>query len=138
MASKSKIAKALRTPKFSTHIGAHVLIGPLKLGSPDALGLIQTVHGMVASGSAAVYWAIVPGETAEEAAAHGKLAVEAALADGDYSSYVRGSGSWSAGRSQTARPRTSAMWAVLWLSSEGDWAYEGITLGVEPSGHWRK
>jgi hypothetical protein len=125
-------------PFDTSETDSHILIGPVKLGSLDALGLIQTVHGIIAASSAAVGWAIVPGESAEEAADNGKLAVETALADGDYSSYVRGSGSWSAGRSQTARPRTSAMWACIWLSSAGDWAYEGLTLAIVPSGLWRK
>jgi hypothetical protein len=125
-------------PFDTSETDSHILVGPVKLGSLDSLGLVQTIHGIIASGSATVDWAIVPGESAEEAAANGKTAVETALADGDYSSYVRGSGSWSAGRSQTGRPRTSAMWAVFWLSSEGDWAYEGLTLGIEPSGLWRK
>jgi hypothetical protein len=116
---------------------SHVLIGPLRLGSLDWRGLIQTLHGMMAAGSATVNWRIVPGETAEEAAANGKAAITADLADQSYSSYVQGSGTWSAGRSQTAMPRTSAMWACLWLSSSGTWAYEGMTATVIPSGRWR-
>ncbi len=125
-------------PFDTSHANSHVLIGPLKLGSQDGLGLIQVLHGMTASESVTVNWRIVPGETAEEAAANGKLAITAALASESYSSYVRGSGSWSAGRSLTERPRTSAMWAVLWLYSAGDWAYEGVTLGIEPAGEWRR
>ena len=117
---------------------SHVLIGPLKLGGMDELGLVQILHGMVAAGSDDVSWHLVPGETAEEAAVNGKAAITADLADESYSSYVRGEGTWSAGRSQTARPRTTAMWVVVWLSSAGDWAFEGLTLAVEQSGNWRK
>ena len=117
---------------------SHLLIGPLKLGGVDTLGMIQTMHGMMATGSAAVNWRIVPGDTAEQAAANGKAAITADLAGSSYASYVRGSGSWSADRSQTARPRVTAMWACIWLSSAGTWAYEGMTLGVVPSGNWRK
>ena len=116
---------------------SHVLLGPLKLGTTDWQGLIQTLHGIVAEGSATVTWAIVPGDTAEEAAANGKLAIEADLASNDYSSYVRGSGSWTAGRSSTERPRVEAMYAVLWLSSEGTWAYERMTARVVSAGRWR-
>ena len=125
-------------PFDTTETDSHLLIGPVKLGGLDTLGLIQTLHGIVAAGSDTVNWRIVPGKTAEEAAANGKLAIVADLAGGSYSAYVRGSGSWAAGRSQTARPRISAMWACLWLSSAGDWAYEGVTLGIERDGAWRK
>jgi len=123
---------------FDTSENSHLLIGPLKLGGLDRLGVIQAIHGMTAEGSATVNWRIVPGGTAEEAAANGKAAIEAALAEEDYSSYVKGSGSWSAGRSRAAMPRTSAMWAVLWLSSAGSWAFEGVTMAIESSGTWRK
>lgn len=125
-------------PFDTNETDSHILIGPIKLGSTDTLGLIQTLHGIIAQSSATVNWRIVPGTTAEEAAVNGKLAITAAVAGTDYSSYVRGSGSFAAGRSQTFRPRVEAMWAVIWLSSEGTWAYEGMTLGLEPGGSWRK
>lgn len=125
-------------PFDTSETDSHLLVGPVKLGSVDRLGLIQTVHGMIAESSADVNWRIVPGDTAEEAAANGKLAIEADLAGNSYDSYVRGSGTWSAGRSSTERPRTTAMWACVWLTSTGDWAYEGITLKVIPAGEWRK
>jgi hypothetical protein len=116
---------------------SHLLIGPLRLGSVDMRGLIQTLHGIVAAGSATVNWRIVPGQTAEEAADNGKAAITADLADGSYASYIQGSGTWTAGRSQTAMPRVSAMWACLWLSSAGTWAIEGITMKTLPAGLWR-
>ncbi len=117
---------------------SHLLIGPLKLGGVDSLGLTQTLHGMVAAGSDAVQWALVPGDTAEEAAANGKAAIVAALADESYSSYIRASGEWAAGRSSTSMPRVTAMWVCLWLSSAGTWAYEGVTMTAIPAGQWRK
>jgi hypothetical protein len=123
---------------FDTSVtDSHLLIGPLRLGSVNTFGLIQTLHGIMATGSASVTWAIVPGETAEEAAANGKAAITAALASESYSTYVKASGTWSAGRSYTSRPRVTAMWCCLWLSSTGTWAYEGITTNVIPAGFWR-
>lgn len=116
---------------------SHLLIGPLKLGSTDWQGLVQTLHGMMAENSATVTWRIVPGDTAEEAAANGKLAIEAALAGNDYSSYVRGSGTWTAGRSSTERPRVEAMFACIWLSASSTWAYERCTMRVIQAGKWR-
>ena len=117
---------------------SHLLIGPLKLGDGDSLGLTQTLHGIMAASSASVAWALVPGETAEEAAANGKAAIVADLAGGSYSTYIRASGTWAAGRSSTSLPRVTAMWVCLWLSSAGTWAYEGVTLAAIPAGKWRK
>ena len=116
---------------------SHVLLGPLRLGGADNYGLIETLHGIVATGSDTVTWRIVTGETAEEAAANGKAAITAALASESFASYVSASGDWEAGRSLTERPRVSAMWACLWLASDGDWAYEGITMTRRPFGQWR-
>lgn len=125
-------------PFDTSEADSHLLIGPLRLGTPDWIGQVQTLHGIIADGSSTVYWRIVHGKTAEEAASNGKLAIEADLAGSSYSSYIRGSGSWAAGRSQTAMPRTSAMWACLWLSSAGAWSYEGATMGIVSTGRWRK
>jgi hypothetical protein len=116
---------------------SHLLIGPLKLGGVNALGLIQELHGIMAQSSANVTWAIVPGDTAEYAAANGKAAITAALADSSYAAYVKASGTFSAGRSITWRPRVTAMWACIWLSATDDWAYEGITANMIPAGRWR-
>jgi len=116
---------------------SHVLIGPFQLGQVNSYGRVLNLHGNIATGSDDVTWRIVTGDTAEEAAANGKLAIEAALAGTSYSSYVKSSGTWSAGRSHTTYPRISAMYAVLWLSSAGQWSYEGCTLGVVESGRWR-
>ena len=125
-------------PFDKTEADSHVLIGPLKLGDLDSLGLIQTMHGVIAQSSAKVYWHIVPGDTAEQAAVNGKAALDAAVAGTSYADYVRASGDWTAGRSHTVRPRVTAMWAVLWLYSAGDWGYEGITCSIVPAGLWRK
>jgi hypothetical protein len=92
----------------------------------------------MATSSVDVTWRIVTADTAEEAAADGKAAIEAAVAGSDYSSYVKASGTWSAGRSHFAYPRTRALFVVLWLSaSSGDWAYEAVALTRQQSGRWR-
>ena len=116
---------------------SHVLIGPLRIGGVNQFGLIQTIHGIVASGSEDLTWRIVTGDTAEEAAANGKLAITAALAGTDYEQYVSAHGTWEAGRSFTAYPRVRAMSICVWLSSTGDWAFEGVTLRTAPFGKWR-
>jgi len=116
---------------------SHVLLGPLRLGGPDEYGLIQTLHGIMATGSDTVTWRIVTGETAQEAAANGKAAITAALAGSTYATYVSASGDWEPGRSSTERPRVRAMWAVLWLASSGAWAFEGATMERRPFGKYR-
>ena len=118
---------------------SHILIGPFRLGSTDMLGMIQAMHGIMAEGSDTVTWHIVPGDTAEQSAENGKAAITSSLAGTTtWINYVNGSGAWSAGRSQTARPRVTTMWATLWLHCEGDWAYEGISVTLVPAGAWRK
>jgi len=124
-------------PFDTTTSDSHVLIGPVRIGSPTGYGLIQTIHGVLAESSGRVDWRIVIGDTAEEASDDGKAAITAALAGGDYSQYVSGSGSWSAGRSKASWPRAKAMWVCLWLSSSTAWAYEQAILETIPFGRFR-
>jgi hypothetical protein len=116
---------------------SHVLLGPLRLSSPNYNGMIQTITGIMAAGSGTVNWAIVPGETAEEACDNGKAAITAALAGTDYSRYVYTDGSWGEGRAKIAWPRTRAAWCVLWLSASAAWAYESVVMEVVPFGRQR-
>ena len=116
---------------------SHVLIGPLRLAGPNRFGLIHTLHGVMAAGSATVTWRIVTGDTAEAAAVNGKAAVAAHLADESYAAYVEASGTWEPGRSLTSRPRVRAMWACIWLSASSAWAYESMVLESLDAGPWR-
>ena len=116
---------------------SHVLLGPFPMGPPNDFGLFQSLHGILAAGSAGAVWHIVTGETAEEAGVRGKAAITASLAGGDYSQYVSDSGTWAAGRSLASRPRVRAAWAVIWLSCDGAWAYESVIAEVVPAGRIR-
>jgi hypothetical protein len=116
---------------------SHVLLGPFQLGEAHAYGRVLNLQGNIAAGSDDVTWRLVAGDTAEEAAANGKAAIEAELAGNDYSDYVEAEGTWSAGRAHITYPRTRAIWCCLWLHSEGDWAYENAAMTVTPSGRWR-
>jgi hypothetical protein len=116
---------------------SHVLIGPLRLGGPDSYGMVQRLHGIMASDSADVTWRLVIGDTAEEACANGKTAITAAVASSSYWKYFNAEGIWSAGRSSTSWPRTRGMWCCLWLQSAGAWAYEAVHMTVAPFGRWR-
>ena len=124
-------------PFDTTDTDSHLLLGPFHLGQENSYGRILNLQGNIASGSADVTWRVITGDTAEEAAANGKAAIEAAVAGSDYSSYVKASGTWSAGRSHMAYPRTRAMWCCLWLSAASDWAYETVAMTASPSGKWR-
>ena len=116
---------------------SHVLLGPFQLGQTGRYGRVLDLHGNVAAGSDDVAWRLVKGDTAEEAAANGKAAITAALAGGDYSSYVVAESTWSAGQAHAKYPRVRAMWCCLWLHSEGDWAYEAAVITAVLSGTWR-
>jgi hypothetical protein len=116
---------------------SYVLIGPLRIGGPNQRGMIQTLHGVMAAGSASVRWRIVPGDTAEEANDNGKAAITAALAGNDFEQYYAASGAWNAGRSHTAWPRVRTAWAVIMLNSSGSWAYESLLLETIPFGRHR-
>jgi hypothetical protein len=124
-------------PFDTSETDSHVLIGPLRIGGPNRYGLVQTIHGIMAAGSSTVVWRIVPGDTAEEACDNGKAAITASLASSDFDEYVAAEGAWDAGRSQTGWPRVRAAWAVLWLSSSSDWAYESVLLEAMPWGRFR-
>ena len=116
---------------------SHLLLGPFHLGQENSYGRIQSLHGNMAAGSSDVTWRIVTGDTAEAAAANGKAAITAALAGNSYSDYVKASGTWSAGRSHMAYPRTRAIWCCIWLSATSDWAYEAVAMTRQASGRWR-
>ena len=124
-------------PFDTTHANSHVLFGPFQLGEGAKNGRVLNLHGITALSSASVTWRIVTGDTAEQAAANGKAAIVAALAGGDYSSYVSASGTWTAGRAHMVYPRTMAIWCCVWLNSAGSWAYETATMTATSSGEWR-
>lgn len=125
-------------PFDRTITASHVLCGPFRLGRINQFGKVLSIQGNIAVGSANVNWRLVPGRTAEEAAANGKLAIEAAIASTSYASYIHFvEGVWSAGRSHMDYPRTRNVFCCLWLSSEGQWAWEAASLEVILSGKWR-
>lgn len=119
-----------------TETSSHVLFGPFQLGQGRQHGRLLNLMGNVATSSADVTWHIVPGDTAEEAAANGKAAITAYLAGTSYSSYVHSSGTWVAGQNHMSYPRTRALWCCVWLSSASAWAFETASLESMLSGGW--
>ena len=116
---------------------SHLLLGPFRLGGENSYGRVLNLHAMLASGSAAVEWHLITGDTAETVAANGKSAITAALAGTSYSSYVASEGTWSADRTHMTYPRVRGLWCCLWLSATSTWAYEGIAMTSVTSGKWR-
>jgi hypothetical protein len=131
------IARQQFWPYDTGETDSHVLIGPLQLGQANSFGRVLHLNGTIAASSADVTWRLVTGDTAEAAAANGKAAITASLAGNSFSTYVSADGTWSAGRSNLAYPRTRAVFLVLWLASAGSWAYESASIEATLSGRWR-
>lgn len=107
-------------------IESHVIFGPIRLGAPGFYGRMINLHACLAAGSGRVNWRILTGDTAEEAADNAKAAIEAFQSGGSYSSLVKQSGNWKAGRSIMVYPRVRGIWCCLWLQSTDKWAFESI------------
>jgi len=112
-------------------ITSDVLLGPLRLNTSGGFGQIQALNGTMALESGSVTWSIILGDTAESSAERARAAV------GGTTGYVAATGTFTAGRSHMAYPRSRSPWAVLWLSSTAQWAYESLVLDLIPSGEWR-
>jgi hypothetical protein len=111
-------------------IQSHVVLGPIRLGTRGNFGRMLNMHAMLAAGSGRVNWRIITGRTAEEAADNAKTAIEAFQSGTSYSSLVKGSGNWKAGRSIMVYPRVRAIWCCIWLQSTDAWAFEGLLFNT--------
>lgn len=120
-----------------TAIESHVVIGAMRLGTVDKAGIANMIHGVLGSGSGTVTWRMVVGESAEQASDNAKLAIEAFQTGGDYSSYVKHTDSWTAGRSLAQYPRVRSLWCCIWLQSSDRWAFEGATMQTKQAGRYR-
>jgi hypothetical protein len=119
---------------------SHLMIGPLRLSEDDVHdGMLAEIHGSIEelSEEASVTWRVVTGRSPAEA-------VEAALADlddvfdGKPPTRFVASGAWlEEGRARVARPRARGPWVVIWLTSNGGWAYESVTIVAKQLGRHR-
>jgi len=116
---------------------SHVAIGPVRIGQANHFGRLIKMHGMIATGSGTVTWRVVTGDTAEDAAANAKAAIEAYEAATSYATYVKATGDWIAGRAIMSYPRVRGVWMCLWLQASAAWGYEGCALESVQSGKWR-
>jgi hypothetical protein len=107
-------------------ITSHVVFGPFRLGIKGHYGRMINLHASLAAGSGRVNWRILTGDTAEEAAANAKTAIESFRSGASYSSLVKQSGNWTAGRSIMVYPRVRGIWCCLWLQSTDKWAFESM------------
>ena len=119
------------------YAGSHVAIGPLLLGDGNTFGRLKQVHAITASGSVDITWRVLVGDTAEQVSVNAKAAI-AALIDGDDALNVHSTGVWTDGINHRSFPRSRGQYMILLLSAEsGNWAWEGASIVIEPSGKWR-
>lgn len=124
------VRKASGDNDDGTAIESHVILGPFRLGMQAHFGRMMNLHAMLAAGGGRVNWRILTGDTAEEAADNAKTAIEAFQSGASYSSLVKGSGNWKAGRSIMVYPRVRAIWCCIWLQSTDKWAFEGLLVNT--------
>jgi len=121
------------TTDDGTTITSSVGMGPLHISEENSMdGIITEISGDLADDSAAVTWALVPGKSAEEAVD----AFDSDLTAGTTAN-VRGTGTWGERHNRPSYPRSRGPWSVLWLSSEGRWAYESVSLKTRKLGRLR-
>lgn len=116
---------------------SHVAMGPVQLGNGVTYGRLIQLHGITAAGSVNVTWRVMVADTAEQVSINAKAAIEALVAGGTPGN-VHSSGVWSAGVNHRCYPRARGKYMILLISAaSGNWAWEGASAVVEPSGAWR-
>jgi hypothetical protein len=122
-----------------TAIQSHLVLGPLRPGTAGEFGMVSSLHGCLGVGSGTVTWRLVAGETPEAACENAKTAIGLYLAGSTTAAeaYAAASGTWAAGRAHLAYPRIRSMWVCIWLQSDDEWAFEGVTVEIQKFGRWR-
>ena len=110
-----------------------VAIGPFRTsGRDDEDGILDTLHVVLAEGSADLALEVYPGRTAEVAFAAAKAGTQAEpTASPAFSATVK------AGFNNTVRPRVRGAWCVIVLRGTGRWAYETATATCKQLGRLR-
>lgn len=125
------------TDDDGTTLESHVLVGPVRMSSDDTRdAMVAELHGMMADISSTVTWRLVVGDSAETAADAAVAGITAVLA-GNTPSDVAASGSWHSGRNAVERTRARGLWAVVWITSETQWAYEAVAIVARQFGRKR-
>ena len=103
-------------------LSSHILIGAFRLGAQGGdMGQIQKIFASLANGSAGVTWAIVTGNSAEEAIDNAVTDIQAGT-----TTNVVSTGTWAANWNTPTYARTRGSYAVIWLSGASNWAYESM------------
>lgn len=125
-------------PFTAQHIGSSVAMGPLMLGNGNTFGRLIQLHGILAQSSVNVTWRVLVADTAEQVSANAKTAIEALVA-GNTPANIHSSGTWTGtGANHRSYPRARGKYMILLLSAaSGNWAFEGASCVIEPSGAWR-
>jgi len=123
---------------FKDGVGSHVAIGPIRLGDGNSYGRLIQLHGMTAAGSVNVTWRIMLADTAEQVAINAKSLIDSLTGNGGSSSGVHSTGVWTPGVNHRSYPRARGKYMMLILSANsGNWAWEGASAVIMPSGAWR-
>lgn len=120
------------------HTGSYIAMGPIMLGNGNSFGRLIQLHGILAQSSTTVTWRVLVADTAEQVCANAKTAIEALVA-GNTPANIHSSGTWTGtGANHRSYPRARGKYMALLLSAaSGNWAFEGASAVVEPSGAWR-
>lgn len=115
----------------ATPADSYVAIGPFRTsGRDDEDGMLDTLHVVLAVGSANISLEVYPARTAEAAlrkCADGVLAA----ADPAFATAI------GPGFNHTVRPRVRGAWCVIVLRGTGRWAYETATANCKTLGRLR-
>jgi len=125
-------------PFKTSYAGSAIAIGPVLLGNGNSYGRLTQLHGIIASGSVNVTWRVMVADTAEQVSINAKSVIDSLSGVGGAIANVHSSGTWVPGVNHRTYPRARGKYMILVVSaSSGNWAWEGASAVVEPSGAWR-
>lgn len=117
--------------------GSHIAIGPFLMGDGNTFGRLIQLHGILANGGVNVIWRVLVADTAEQVCVNAKAAIEA-LMEEEEPLNIHSMGVWISGVNHRCYPRARGKYMILLLSAlSGDWAWEGASAVIQPSGAWR-
>lgn len=125
------------TDDDGTSISSELLLGPFHVSQTEGFdGQVAELVGSLGAGSGEVTWTVVAGNSAEETV---DLAVDYVTGEKTFRRSKTGDGTsyWVAGTNKPQYPRTRGQWAVLWLSSTNQWAYETAAMAFKRLGRLR-
>jgi len=125
-------------PFKTSYSGSAIALGPILLGNGNSYGRLIQLHGNIASSSVNVTWRVMVADTAEQVSINAKGVIDSLSGVGGAMANIHSSGTWTAGVNHRSYPRARGKYMILIVSaSSGNWAWEGASAVIEPSGAWR-